>query len=162
MLGVQQPGANDPDAEGLSITLRRWGFSVSSAVSSTQLPLLPGKATKRPCTEEQDRRGFGPRKQIYAPFLSRCRDGYHRLPQARRDSMRKFVFALATFGAIGAACSLAWSATIPAPGPNYSPIQKAACGAGPRCPWGRTWVCGPAGCWCAPCGRGYWYRPWRY
>ena len=43
--------------------------------------------------------------------------------------MRKFVFALATFGAIGAACSLAWSATIPAPGPNYSPIQKAACGA---------------------------------
>jgi hypothetical protein len=31
----------------------------------------PGK-TKRPCTEEQDRRGFGPRKQIYAPFLSRA------------------------------------------------------------------------------------------
>jgi hypothetical protein len=76
--------------------------------------------------------------------------------------MRKLVFALATFGA---ASSLAWasSATIPAPGPNYSPIEKAACGGpGPRCPWGRTWVCGPAGCWCAPCGRGYWYRPWRY
>ena len=32
----------------------------------------PGKATKRPCTEEQDRRGFDPRKQIYAPFLSRA------------------------------------------------------------------------------------------
>ena len=39
-------------------------------------------ATKGPCTEEQDRRGFGPRKQIYAPFLSRAATGYHRLPQA--------------------------------------------------------------------------------
>src|SRR5262245_1918743 len=36
------------------------------------------------------------------------------------------------------------SATIPAPGVNYSPIEKVACGGpGPRCPWGRTWVCGP-------------------
>ena len=76
-----------------------------------------------------------PEADLRPLFVSR-RDGYHRLPQARRDSMRKFVFALATFGAIGAACSLAWasSATIPAPGPNYSPIQKAACGGpGPRC-----------------------------
>ena len=51
--------------------------------------------------------------------------------------MRKTVSALATFGAIGAACSFAFagSATIPAPGPNYSPIEKAACGGpGPRCP----------------------------
>ena len=79
--------------------------------------------------------------------------------------MRKLVFALATLGAIGVACSLAWagSATLPTPRHNYSPIEKVACGGpGPRCPWGRTWVCGPRGCWCAPCGRGYWYRPWRY
>jgi len=43
--------------------------------------------------------------------------------------MRKTVLALATFGAIGAACSFAFagSATIPAPGPHYSPIEKAAC-----------------------------------
>jgi hypothetical protein len=79
--------------------------------------------------------------------------------------MRKLVFGLAAFGAIVAIGSLAWasSATIPAPSPNYSPIEKAACGGpGPRCPWGRTWVCGPYRCWCAPCGGGYWYRPWRY
>ena len=66
--------------------------------------------------------------------------------------MRKTVLALATFGALGAACSFAFagSATIPAPGPNYSPIEKIACGGpGPRCPWGRTWVCGPYGCGCA-------------
>ena len=56
--------------------------------------------------------------------------------------MRKTVLALVTFGALGAACSFAFagSATIPAPGPNYSPIEKVACGGpGPRCPWGRTW-----------------------
>ena len=49
--------------------------------------------------------------------------------------MRKTVLALATFGAIGAACSFAFagSATIPAPGPNYSPIEK-----------GRLWRTGPA------------------
>jgi len=79
--------------------------------------------------------------------------------------MRKTVLALVTFGALGAACSFAFagSATIPAPGPNYSPIEKIACGGpGPRCPWGRTWVCGPYGCGCAPCGGRYWYRPWRY
>ena len=74
--------------------------------------------------------------------------------------MRKTVLALATFGAIGAACSFAFagSATIPAPGPHYSPIEKAACGGpGPRCAWGRTWVCGPYGCGCAPCGGRYWW-----
>src|SRR5262245_59962734 len=48
-------------------------------------------------------------------------------------------------------------------GVNYSPIEKVACGGpGPRCPWGRTWVCGPYGCGCAPCGGRYWYCPWRY
>jgi len=42
--------------------------------------------------------------------------------------MRKTVLALATFGALGAACSVAFagSAIIPAPGPNYSPIEKIA------------------------------------
>jgi hypothetical protein len=45
--------------------------------------------------------------------------------------------------------------------PQSSPVETVACGGfGPYCPPGRTRVCGPAGCWCAPCG-GY-YRPyWR-
>jgi hypothetical protein len=50
--------------------------------------------------------------------------------------MRKLVFALATLGAIGAACSLAsaGSATLPTPRHNYSPIEKVACGGpSPRC-----------------------------
>ena len=40
--------------------------------------------------------------------------------------MRKTVLALATFGALGAACSFAFagSAIIPAPGPNYSRLKK--------------------------------------
>jgi hypothetical protein len=57
--------------------------------------------------------------------------------------MRKLVFGLGAFGAIVAVGSLAWasSATIPAPSPNHSPIEKAACGGpGPGCPWGRTWL----------------------
>jgi hypothetical protein len=55
--------------------------------------------------------------------------------------------------------------------PQSSPVEAVACGGpGPYCPPGRTRVCGPAGCWCAPCGgyyRPYWgpgpyYRPWRW
>jgi hypothetical protein len=36
---------------------------------------------------------------------------------------------------------------------NFTPIQRAACGGrwGPYCPPGRTRVCGPFRCWCAPC-----------
>ena len=35
---------------------------------------------------------------------------------------------------------------------NFTPIEKAACrGWGPFCPPGRTRVCGPVRCWCAPC-----------
>ena len=57
-------------------------------------------ATKGPCTEEQDRRGFGPRKQIYAPFLSRA--GTAIIVFRKQEGFDgKFVFALATFGAIG-------------------------------------------------------------
>jgi hypothetical protein len=38
--------------------------------------------------------------------------------------------------------------------PNYSPVQKVACGGpGRYCPWGSHWVCGPAGrCGCVACG----------
>jgi hypothetical protein len=55
--------------------------------------------------------------------------------------------------------------------PLSSPVETVGCGGpGPYCPSGRTRVCGPAGCWCAPCGgyyRPYWgpgpyYRPWRW
>jgi hypothetical protein len=79
--------------------------------------------------------------------------------------MRKLLLGLAATVAIGAAGSLAWAGptTIPAPALNYSPIEKVACGGpGPRCPWGSRWACGPYRCGCVPCGRGYWWRPWRY
>lgn len=53
------------------------------------------------------------------------------------------------------------------PATHSSPIQSIACGGpGPYCPPGRTRVCGPAGCWCAPCGGyvvpGPYFRPWRW
>jgi hypothetical protein len=55
------------------------------------------------------------------------------------------------------------------PMPNYSPVETIGCGGPGRCPTGRFWACGPAGCWCRPCGgvyRGgpYWrpWRPWRW
>ena len=72
--------------------------------------------------------------------------------------MRKLSLALAV--AMVAMGFLAWNAQatplIPTPAQHYSPIEKVACGGpGARCAWGRTWVCGPAGCWCRPCGR-YW------
>jgi hypothetical protein len=80
--------------------------------------------------------------------------------------MRNLILALAIGVAITAVGFLSWNAeattlALPAPTQNYSPVEKVACGGpGPNCPWGRTWVCRPRGCWCAPCG-GYW-RPWRY
>jgi hypothetical protein len=43
--------------------------------------------------------------------------------------MRKTVLALATFGAVGAALLVRFCRVgIPAPGPDYSQIQKIACG----------------------------------
>jgi hypothetical protein len=82
--------------------------------------------------------------------------------------MRNVVITSAAALALLAGGALAWTAqAMPGAGTesqlNYSPIEKVACGGpGPRCPWGRTWVCGPYRCFCAPCRRGYWYRPWRY
>jgi hypothetical protein len=82
--------------------------------------------------------------------------------------MRKVAIAFAAAMALLLGGALAYSAqatpmATPAPAMNYSPMERVACGGpGPRCPWGTTWVCGPYRCWCAPCGRGYWYRPWRY
>jgi hypothetical protein len=81
--------------------------------------------------------------------------------------MRNVAIASAAALALLAGGALAWTAqAMPGagalPAQNYSPIEKVACGGpGPRCPWGRTWVCGPYRCFCAPC-RGGWYRPWRY
>jgi hypothetical protein len=67
---------------------------------------------------------------------------------------------------VGAFIVTAAQATPAAPVPtqNYSPIEKVGCSGAGRCPWGRTWVCGPRGCGCAPCGGGYgggygWRRP---
>ena len=35
---------------------------------------------------------------------------------------------------------------------SHSIVEKAACGGwGRHCRPGRTWVCRPRGCWCAPC-----------
>jgi hypothetical protein len=59
------------------------------------------------------------------------------------------------------ATTLNGASYLPAVTKNFSPVERVACGGpGPNCPWGRTWVCRPRGCWCAPCG-GY-YRPWRW
>jgi hypothetical protein len=59
------------------------------------------------------------------------------------------------------ATTLNGASHLPAVTKNFSPVERVACGGpGPNCPWGRTWVCRPRGCWCAPCG-GY-YRPWRW
>jgi hypothetical protein len=79
--------------------------------------------------------------------------------------MRKIIFAAAgaflLAGALGWAAQAAPTGAVLPPAMHYSPVEKVACGGpGPRCPWGRTWVCGPYRCGCAPCG-GYW-RPWRY
>jgi hypothetical protein len=85
--------------------------------------------------------------------------------------MQKLISALAVIAAVG---FLAWNAQAAslagtAPALSYSPVERVACGGpGPNCPWGRTWVCGPRGCWCAPCGRYYGgpyvypLRPWRW
>ena len=59
------------------------------------------------------------------------------------------------------ATTLNGASYLPAVTKNFSPVERVACGGpGPNCLWGRTWVCRPRGCWCAPCG-GY-YRPWRW
>ena len=62
------------------------------------------------------------------------------------------------------ATALNGASGLPAVTKNFSPVTPVACGGpGPNCPWGRTWVCRPAGCWCAPCGgyyRPYWRRRW--
>jgi hypothetical protein len=80
--------------------------------------------------------------------------------------MHKLILAAAA--ALILSGSLAWKAEA-TPGANmgmplateFSPVIKAGCGGpGRYCPWGRHWVCGPRGCWCAPCG-GY-YRPYVY
>jgi hypothetical protein len=88
--------------------------------------------------------------------------------------MRKLTFALIAVAAMTFAGLASWKAeatifTGALPTQNYSQIEKVGCsGPGPRCPWGRTWLCGPRGCWCAPCG-GYYaapyvhpLRPWRW
>jgi hypothetical protein len=91
--------------------------------------------------------------------------------------MRKFAFGLIAILALAFAGALAWKAEafpfIP-PVTKSSPVENVGCGGPGRCPWGRHWVCRPAGCWCAPCGgyygprvyRPYGYRPyvrrWRY
>jgi hypothetical protein len=80
--------------------------------------------------------------------------------------MRKVAIAFAATSALLVAGVLAWNAqaapfAVTAPATNYSPIERVGCGGPGRCPWGRTWVCGPYGrCGCAPCG-GYGYR-YRY
>ena len=61
---------------------------------------------------------------------------------------------------------VAWSAQAaphtPSPLQNQSIVQHVGCTfAGSRCPLGRTWVCAPRGCSCAPCGV-YYGAPWRY
>jgi len=51
---------------------------------------------------------------------------------------------------------------MPLRGQNHSPVEPVGCtSVGPRCPLGRTWVCGPNRCACAPCGV-YYGAPWRY
>jgi hypothetical protein len=62
--------------------------------------------------------------------------------------------------AIGAAEA---APTTPLPAQNSSLVEQIGCtGPGPRCPWGRTWVCGPRGfCKCVRCG-GFYGTPWRY
>jgi hypothetical protein len=88
--------------------------------------------------------------------------------------MRKVAIAFAATTALFVAGVLAWNAQAAplagtAPAMNYSPVEQVACGGpGPHCGWGSTWACGPRGCWCAPCGRGYGapyvypLRPWRW
>jgi hypothetical protein len=89
--------------------------------------------------------------------------------------MRKVAIAFSATIAFVIAGGLAWNAQAAslagtAPAMNYSPVEKVACGGpGPNCPWGRTWVCGPHRCWCAPCGGRYYgapyvypLRPWRW
>jgi hypothetical protein len=80
--------------------------------------------------------------------------------------MRKIKFALAASAFLAAAFAFGLAQAAPAmplPAQDYSPIENAGCtGAGPRCPWGRTWVCGPRGfCRCVRCG-GYYGGPLRY
>jgi hypothetical protein len=79
--------------------------------------------------------------------------------------MRKVTIAFAATIALLVAGVLAWNAQAApfagtAPAKNYSPIERVGCGGAGRCPWGRTWVCGPRGCGCAPCGGGGGYG-WR-
>jgi hypothetical protein len=82
--------------------------------------------------------------------------------------MRKFavaaisaIFALLTLGIAHQA--IATPALLPAPAPNYSPVQQVGCGGpGRYCPAGYHWACGPYRCGCVACVAPYAYRPYVY
>src|SRR6476646_7195886 len=85
----------------------------------------------------QTTEGFDAKDSVGAGDVRRARGGLRSLLAGRRPFWRR--------------------------GPITHRLKKLPVGGpGPRCPWGRTWVCGPYGCGCAPCGGRYWYRPWRY
>jgi hypothetical protein len=79
--------------------------------------------------------------------------------------MKKLSLALAISAlsvAVSASFSTQAAPRVPLPLQIHSAVQQIGCtNAGPRCPLGRTWVCGAKGCVCAQCGV-YYGAPWRY
>ena len=68
------------------------------------------------------------------------------------------VFSFSAFVALSADAA----PLLPLPAQKHSAVEQVGCtSVGPRCPLGRTWVCAPNRCACAPCGV-YYGAPWRY
>ena len=104
-------------------------------------------------------RGFKASRSQHTPLID-CGT-----QQRREAKMRKLSLALAV-SALTIGAFVAWSAQaaplILLPSQNQLEVQQVGCtAAGSRCPFGRTWVCAPRGCSCAPCGV-YYGAPWRY